>query len=223
MAYSIRSEVLCLVLLLLPGVAGAASAKDKAAEKAARALALEAKQAFDLGDFAVAIDKYEAAYKLKSAPGLLFNLGQSHRKAGNVDRATFYFRRYLETNPPAAQANATEEVLAQVEAQVAAAKAEKAEAERADAERQKLEEQRRHDAEVEQKKLELEKARLEVANAQRAALEASLKQPPPTPVTQRWWFWTAIGAVVVGGAVTATLIATAPQPIQTTLPDINAR
>ena len=219
MAYSIRSEVLCLALLLLPGVAGAASAS----EKAAKAAALEAKQAFDLGDFTTAIEKYEAAYKLKSAPGLLFNLGQSHRRAGNLDRATFYFRRYLETNPPEAQARATEEVLAQVEAQLAAEKTAQADAERAEAERQKLEAQRRHDADEQRRTLELEKTRLEVANAQRAALEASLKQPPPTPVTQRWWFWTAIGAVVVGGAVTATLVATAPKPVQTTFPDINAR
>jgi len=221
MAYSIRSEVLCLALLLLPGAALAASPS----EKAARAAALEAKKAFDLGDFTTAIAKYEEAYKLKSAPGLLFNLGQSHRRAGNLDRATFYFRRYLETNPPAAQAKATEEVLAQVEEQAASSKNAQAEAERAEAERKKLEEQRRHDAEEQARKLELEKTRLEVANAQRAALEASLKTPPvqPTPVTQRWWFWTAIGAVVVGGAVTATVVATAPKPAQTTFPDINAR
>ncbi len=219
MAYSIRSEVLCLALLLLPGAVSAASAS----EKAARAAALEAKKAFDLGDFAAAIEKYEAAYKLKSAPGLLFNLGQSHRRAGNFDRASFYFRRYLETNPPSAQAKATEEVLAQVEAQLAAAKLAQAEAERTEAERKKLEAQRAHVAEEQRRNLELEKTRLEVANAQRAALEASLKQPAPTPVTQRWWFWTAIGAVVIGGAVTATLIVTAPQPVQTTFPDINAR
>ena len=219
MAYSIRSEVLCLALLLLPGLAGAASAS----ETAAKAAALEAKKAFDLGDFTAAIAKYEEAYKLKSAPGLLFNLGQSHRRAGNLDRATFYFRRYLETNPPAAQAKATEEVLAQVEAQLASSKTAQADAVRAELERKKLEEQRRHGAEEQRRALELEKTRLEVANAQRAALEASLKQPPPTPVTQRWWFWTAIGAVVIGGAVTATLVATAPQPVQTTFPDINAR
>lgn len=219
MAFSIRSEVLCLALLLLPGVVSAASAS----EKAAKAAALEAKKAFDLNDFPTAIAKYEEAYKLKSAPGLLFNLGQSHRRAGNLDRATFYFRRYLETNPPAAQARATEEVLAQVEAQVASAKTAQADSARAETERKKVEEQRQHEAEEQRRTLELEKTRLEVANAQRAALEASLKTPPPTPVTQRWWFWTGIGAVVIGGAVAATLVATAPQPVQTTFPDINAR
>lgn len=219
MAFSIRSEVLCLALLLLPGVVSAASAS----EKAAKAAALEAKKAFDLNDFPTAIAKYEEAYKLKSAPGLLFNLGQSHRRAGNLDRATFYFRRYLETNPPAAQARATEEVLAQVEAKVASAKTTQADSARAETERKKVEEQRQHEAEEQRRTLELEKTRLEVANAQRAALEASLKTPPPTPVTQRWWFWTGIGAVVIGGAVAATLVATAPQPVQTTFPDINAR
>ena len=219
MAFSIRSEVLCLALLLLPGVVSAASAS----EKAAKAAALEAKKAFDLNDFPTAIAKYEEAYKLKSAPGLLFNLGQSHRRAGNLDRATFYFRRYLETNPPAAQARATEEVLTQVEAQLASSKTAQADAERAETERKKVEAQRQHDAEAQRRTLELEKTRLEVANAQRAALEASLKTPPPAPVTQRWWFWTGIGAVVIGGAVAATLVATAPQPVQTTFPDINAR
>jgi tetratricopeptide (TPR) repeat protein len=221
MACLIRSELLCAVLLL----AGAAHAAS-ASETAARAAALEAKKAFDLGDFAKAIEQYEAAYKLKAAPGLLFNLGQSHRRAGHFDRATFYFRRYLETNPPAAQAKATEDVLAEVEAQLAGKQADQTEQQRKEAERLALEDQRKHAAAEQQRELELEKARLEVVNAteRKLALEAALKQqPPPLPVYQRWWFWTAIGVGVAGAAVTATAIATAPQPIQTTFPDINAR
>ncbi|MDP1823586.1 MAG: tetratricopeptide repeat protein [Archangium sp.] len=224
MVCSILSRGL-LLTLVLSGLALAAPA----AETAARAAALEAKKAFDLGDFPKAIEQYEAAYKLKAAPGLLFNLGQSHRRAGNLDKAIFYFRRYLETNPPEAQAKATEEVLAQVEAQLAAVKTMQSDQDKRDAERQQLEEQRRHEAEEQQRKLELEKTRLAVVNAQerQLSLEAALKKeappPPPPPVYQRWWFWTAVGAVVIGGAVTATAIATAPQPVQTTLPDINAR
>lgn len=222
MACWIRSEL--LLVTLLASVAAAAAP----GEKEARAAALEAKKAFDLGDYAKAIEQYEAAYKLKAAPGLLFNLGQSHRKAGNLDRATFYFRRYLETNPPEAQAKATEDVLAEVEAEAEKQKVDKTEQEKAEAERLKLEEERKHALAEQQRKIDLEKARLEAANAEqrRLELEAALKReapPPPTPVTQRWWFWTAVGAAVVGGAVTATVVATAPQPAQTTFPDINAR
>ena len=135
MACSIRSELFCAVLLLAAGFANAASSS----ETAARAAALEGKKAFNLGDFAKAIEQYEAAYKLKAAPGLFFNLGQSHRRAGHFDRASFYFRRYLETNPPAAQAKATEDVLTEVEAQLATQKAEKAEQERREAERAQVE------------------------------------------------------------------------------------
>lgn len=222
MACWIRSEL--LLVTLLASVAAAAAP----GEKEARAAALEAKKAFDLGDYAKAIEQYEAAYKLKAAPGLLFNLGQSHRKAGNLDRATFYFRRYLETNPPEAQAKATEDVLAEVEAEATKQKVDKTEQEKAEAERLRLEEERKHALAEQQRKIDLEKARLEAANAEqrRLELEAALKReapPPPTPVTQRWWFWTAIGAAVVGGAVTATVVATAPQPAQTTFLDINAR
>jgi tetratricopeptide (TPR) repeat protein len=220
MASSIRSSFFCA--LLLASLAGAASP----GEKEARAAALEGKKAFDLGDYAKAIEQYENAYRLKAAPGLLFNLGQSHRKAGNFDRATFYFRRYLETNPPSAQAKATEDVLAEVEKEAAAKKSEKSEQEKADAERLKLEEERKHALAEAQRKIDLEKARLEAANAEqrRLELEAALKRdPPPPPVYQRWWFWTAIGTAVVGGAVAATVVATAPQPALTTFPDINAR
>ncbi len=229
MVCSIRSSV--LFLLLLSGLAVAAPAS----ETAARAAAQEGKTAFDLGDWAKAIERYEEAYKLKAAPGLLFNLGQSHRRAGNLDKASFYFRRYLETNPPEVQAKATEEVLAQLDA----ARAEKAEQDRKAEELRQLEavrllELHRLEAirtleiEEQQRQLELEKARLAVVNAheRRLSLEAELKKeapPPPVLVTQRWWFWTAIGAVVVGTAVTITAVATAPQPVQTTFPDINAR
>jgi tetratricopeptide (TPR) repeat protein len=221
MASLIRSDFLFLTLVLA-SVASAASP----GEKEARAAALEGKKAFDLGDYAKAIAQYEKAYQLKAAPGLLFNLGQSHRKAGNLDRATFYFRRYLETNPPSAQAKATEDVLAEVEKEAAAQKVAQNDQQKADAERLKLEEERKHALAETQRKIDLEKARLEVANAEqrRLELEAALKKdPPPPPVYQRWWFWTAIGAVVVGGAVTATVVATAPQPALTTFPDINAR
>ena len=227
MVCSIRSKA--FLTLLLAGLTGAGPAlAAPASETAARAAALEAKKAFDLGDFPKAIERYEAAYKLKAAPGLLFNLGQSHRRAGNLEKASFYFRRYLETNPPAAQAKATEEVLAQVEAQAVSQKTEQSESARKEAERLALEEQRQHAAAEQQRQLELEKARLEALTAQgrNLTLEASLKKgaaAAPVPVYQRWWFWTAIGATVAGGVVAATVVATAPQPVQTTFPDINAR
>lgn len=220
MACSIRTELFCLTLLL----SGLTSAATPSPEAAARAAAHQAKQAFDLGDFRRAIEQYQTAYKLKPAPGLLFNLGQSHRRGGDLEKAAFYFRRYLESNPPGAQAKATEELLAQVQAQLEAKKA-------AEAARLQLEDQRRQGETEHERQMRLEQARLATARAEtdaterKLALEASLKQQPlpPPPVYQRWWFWSAVGVVVAGAAVTATVVATAPQPTLTTFPDINAR
>jgi hypothetical protein len=48
-------------------------------------------------------------------------------------------------------------------------------------------------------------------DGQRRRLEVSLS--PPKPITQKWWFWTSIGAVVVGGTVlTYALLSTRDAP-----------
>ena len=77
MASSTRSSLLVLALAVAPlALAG------ESVEAQARRIALEGKKAFDTGDYATAITRYQEAYKLKAAPGLLFNLGQCHRKTG---------------------------------------------------------------------------------------------------------------------------------------------
>jgi tetratricopeptide (TPR) repeat protein len=195
MAFSIRSSaalVLCVVLAASPEAR--AEADDEAR---AKPIAMEGKKAFDSGDFATAIARYEEAYKLKAAPGLLFNLGQCHRKSGDLEKALSYFRRYLETNPPTAQATATEQLVSELEA---------AQTARAD-------------------ELRVAAARAEAdALAKKIQLELTQRElPRPTPITERWWFWAGIAGVVVAGAATATIVATAPKPIMTTFPDINGR
>jgi tetratricopeptide (TPR) repeat protein len=219
MASSTRSSLLLLLLALAP----LAHARESV-EAQARRIALEGKKAFDTGDFATAIARYQAAYKLKAAPGLLFNLGQCHRKTGALEEARSYFKRYLETNPPEAQAKATEQVIAEVEAQLVekrrleeeqAARARDEEARRLAAEKAREDELRvaaaRAEAEAAARKLELELARRNEAAA------------APPPITSRWWFWAGIATVVAAGATTAVAVGTAPRPTPTTFPDINAR
>ncbi|MBL8936331.1 MAG: tetratricopeptide repeat protein [Archangium sp.] len=180
----------------------------------AKRIALEGKKAFDTGDFATAIARYETAYRLKPAPNLLFNLGQCHRKSGALDEALSYFRRFLETNPPQAQAEATQQVIGEVEAQRAAQR-EAAEAKAKADEQARLDEMRvaaaRAEADAAARKLQLELTRREEL------------PPPPPPVTTRWWFWTGVAVVVAAGVTTAAVVATSPRPVTTTFPDINAR
>lgn len=209
MASSIPSSP---ALLLLCALLAGADARAESTEAQAKRLAMDGRKAFDTGDFATAIARYEEAYKLKAAPGLLFNMGQCHRKTGELEKALSYFRRYLETNPPQAQATATEQVVAEVKAQLDAEQ-ERRRTEEEAAQRAKADELRvaaaRAEADAAAKKLQLELTRRE--------------QPPPPPITSRWWFWAGIAGVVVAGAATATAVATAPKPTMTTFPDINAR
>ena len=135
----------------------------------ARAAAVLGRKAFEAGDFDTAILRYEEARQLKAAPGLLFNLAQSHRRAGHTGLAAFYFRGYLETNPAEPQARIVEALLQRVQA-----------------ERQ---------VEVELERLEVEKNRLVVAREQ-LSIALRVELSPPPPVTSRWWFWTIIGVVV---------------------------
>ncbi|MFO0596959.1 MAG: tetratricopeptide repeat protein [Myxococcaceae bacterium] len=210
-----------------PGLAaGKHSTDEKKAEAEAKSIALEGKKAFDTGDFATAISRYEAAYKIKPAPGLLFNLAQSHRKLAHFDDAISYFRRYLETNPPETQAKAVEGLIGQVEDERRVAlekeKAAVEQAEREAAEKKAREEQLQR-IELESKKLQVTEAEARKLQLEHA-LATTKVEPPPEPVTTKWWFWTGLGVIAAGAATgIAVGVATAPHPTMTSFPDINAR
>ncbi|HSS39491.1 MAG TPA: tetratricopeptide repeat protein, partial [Polyangia bacterium] len=57
---------------------------------------------YNLGHFQEAIGDFEKAYDLDPSPIFLFNIAQSHRQLGNKERALFFYRRYLEQAPNAA-------------------------------------------------------------------------------------------------------------------------
>ena len=95
--------------VLLMGVAATAMAlapmRARAAEadqKAARPHYEKGATEYNLGHFPEAIAEFEKAYQLDPAPVLLFNIAQAHRQNGNNERAAFFYRRYLEQAPSAA-------------------------------------------------------------------------------------------------------------------------
>jgi hypothetical protein len=55
-----------------------------------------------------------------------------------------------------------------------------------------------------------ERVAMTLALGDRRDLDLELKSNPP--ITAKWWFWTAIGVVVVGGAATAYALTTEKQP-----------
>lgn len=112
---------LLLAVMLLSLGAGAAIAKPKVSDKdaAAKAAYEEATKAYNLGKFDKAIEAYERAYDLKPDPVFLFNIAQSHNKAGRPEKALEYYRRYLNDAPTAPNHGEVTEIVAELEKQIA--------------------------------------------------------------------------------------------------------
>ncbi|HEU4612056.1 MAG TPA: tetratricopeptide repeat protein, partial [Kofleriaceae bacterium] len=69
----------------------------------ARELADKGRAYHQAGDYAAAVAAFKEAYVLAPSPGLLFNIAQSYRLAGDCDEAAWMYRRFLDTNPGGAQ------------------------------------------------------------------------------------------------------------------------
>jgi tetratricopeptide (TPR) repeat protein len=93
------AAVLVLLLACLARPAGAASGKD------AKKIYEEATAAFGLGKYGVAAEKYEAAFAIRPDPALLYNAAQSYRLAGNKPRALELYRNYSRLYPDGSNAN----------------------------------------------------------------------------------------------------------------------
>lgn len=87
---------------------------DQIPEKA-RQLAERGRHYHEAGDYEHAIAAFKEAYVLAPSPGLLFNLAQAYRLAGECDDAAWMYRRYLDSNPSADRRTIAENHLAVVE------------------------------------------------------------------------------------------------------------
>lgn len=194
------------VLLGLVAVPRLASAGQDAAsapgQKSVRELIESATRSYQAGDYDKAASEYFAAYEKKPLAALLFNVAQSHRKAGRPQEALTLYERFLKEDPkstlvPEAEAHATA-----MRAQIEAAKSS---AERESAER--LAKQRTEEAEALARMHEAERKKAEAA-----LLLSSRKTENATPVYKKAWFWVVIGGVVAAGvATTVAVVLTRPQ------------
>jgi hypothetical protein len=210
---------LSFFVVLAPGRARAASDD----EKHARALYERAEKSFDVGKFSDALADYQAAYEAKPLPGFLFNIAQCYRNMGDFERARFFFRRYLAVDPRAPNRRKVEELISemtkQLEAQQKDQKAAGATAPPAPTSSSvgTSAPPAASPPAVEETPAASPPAVIPPpapAPPLTPEVEASPGIGPPIvtttpaapekkPLSHRWWFWTGLGAVVVGGAVAA--------------------
>jgi tetratricopeptide (TPR) repeat protein len=192
-----------LAFALLLAAAGRASADDAAglssAERTARARThFDLGRAhFNLGEYEAAIADFEAGYRLRPMPLFLYNIGHAAMRAKRRQKALDVFRSYLDADPHAPERAEVQRYIATLEEQL------KAEPSPPD---------------------EPEKPAPPPVPA--VTPPPAVMQPAPTalvtpaaakpaPVRKRpRWLWPVVGSVsvvLVGGAVTAAVLATRPQ------------
>lgn len=106
-----RRAALCLLAVLAVSV-GASPAR---AEDDADALFTAGREAYARRDYRAAADLFARAHQQSGAPGLLFNIAQAWRLAGDCAQAARYYRQYLGAVPDAENRDDAEVKLSDME------------------------------------------------------------------------------------------------------------
>jgi tetratricopeptide (TPR) repeat protein len=185
-----RTAWIALLLALL--VSNRAAAQSDDAE-------LTARKHFVAGEYQQALDIYVTLYAQTLHPTYIRNIGRCYQSMGKPDEAISAFHEYLSKAK-----NLDPKQRADVDGFIR--------------EMEDLKRRRKASAEVAQPLAPASATELPRAadrSAERAsdssAVEASLRSGATpnegsSPLYTRWWFWTTIGAVAVGGVVTALVL-----------------
>lgn len=84
-------KALLIILVMITGVANAQTPVAQTAE----GLYAQGQAAYDRGDWPTAIAKWKASFQLSGENGLLFNIAQAERQAGDCPSALASYRRYV--------------------------------------------------------------------------------------------------------------------------------
>ncbi|HJX54213.1 MAG TPA: tetratricopeptide repeat protein [Polyangia bacterium] len=146
---------------------------------------------FDLSEFDEALTAFKNAYRAKPDPAFLFNIAQCHRKLGRIDDAITFYQTYLRRAPDARNREEVEQRIAELEEQRGKAAV-------------------RTPVVPVSPPADSVQADSQHPDVARQGLDVGATSTETTsdrPVYKRWWFWTAVGAVAAGAAVTIAIIA----------------
>ena len=160
---------------------------------------------FAVGEFADAAAEYEAAFKLHQDPALLFNAAQSRRLAGENQKALVLYKNFLHLYPSSPNVPAVREQIDKLQEAIAA----------------------ENKAKTSPPTTTVEPGTSGTAATTTAPSTTTTTAPPATttstppstastaptaggepsptserpPIYKKWWFWTAVGVVVVAAVV----------------------
>jgi tetratricopeptide (TPR) repeat protein len=170
-----------VVALLLAGAARAASPE---AEKEARAHFQAGETHFKASAFDEALAEYQQGYEAKPLPGFLVNIAQCQRRLGDLKKARATYQKFVLVAPDSPLVPQVRSMIAEIDGLL---------------EKEPETSAAGPDAEA--------KPTVAVPAPAAPVLVASASAPAsPEAPRHRWWLWGALGAVVVGGTVTAVAL-----------------
>jgi tetratricopeptide (TPR) repeat protein len=234
----------CLVLaaaLLSAPLARAGEPPDERTAQA-RALSQEASAQYAVGEFTGAAEKYQAAYKLKPDAALLYNAAQSYRMAGNNEKALLLYKNYVMFYPNAKNVANVEQQISKLQEAIAAQEKAKTQppttTEPASgvgaavgagiptgAAPSSSSPSATPATEPPPAAATTAPAAVPAAPAPSAStapattLTATAPPAESEPIYKKWWLWTAVGVVVVGGVVAAVALSSKGGGTWATAPD----
>ncbi|HNN94394.1 MAG TPA: tetratricopeptide repeat protein [Pseudomonadota bacterium] len=178
-----------LLAFVLAGAAAAAAAENQPASNVScdadpecSRMAYQASVQSQAGQFGEARRLYEAAYALRPAPILLYNLGRVMHKAGRPADAAGYYERYLAAGAEGSEINRrkTEQYLEQArrEAGIAVPASQSA-----------------LPGTTQQNPGSQPAAAIPTARPEK---NAASNTDRPQPLYKKWWLWTVVGVAAVG-------------------------
>jgi tetratricopeptide (TPR) repeat protein len=211
-----------LLLLLAPAAELRAQSKQDGCLKdtVCRDAYYKALKQYDEGKYVEALDGFQSAYGRRQMPWLLLNIGRTLQRLGRAQEAIGYYERYkkAELNIDAATLDRVNKYIEQAKALLespaqepkpvnltpSAGSTPSGGSEPAPSDPNKP------------------TAGLQAGAAPPLAVQggSSATEKPATPIYKKWWFWTIVGAVVVGGVATGVGVAAASrsQPAEPFLP-----
>lgn len=188
----IAAVVTAGLIASLVSVRAAAAPSEKEREARARFQAGEAR--FKAGAFDEALAEYQAGYDAKPLPGFLVNIAQCQRRLGDLKAARVTYQKFILVAPDSPLVPQVRSMIAEIDGLLANSEASKP-----------ADEPTRDDDKAEPVAPPAPKVG-PTATAPILIETAPAPAPKPERSSHRWWLWTAIGAVVVGGAATAYVV-----------------
>lgn len=187
-----------LALLASLGLSADVAAASSATERKARVHFQAGEERFKAGAFAEALAEYQAGYDVLPLPGFLINVAQCQRRLGDLKTARATYQKFVLVAPDSPLVPQVKSMIAEIDGLLA-----------------DLDKNKSAPAEDEAKPADPAPAPAPVPAApaaQETTAPVLVATPAPAEQTEqprrRWWLWGALGAVVVGGAVTAVVLST---------------